>query len=239
MSEPDPVSPAATSKGAGRGKWYAIGAAALVAVVGATASAVITPERVDWFFGLFSGGQTATEFKTVSTRDGAITVDVPLNWLVAPGKWNQTAHPGTGIVAGTVIDGPVTGFVDDGAYLAASSEFAKPADLAGMSESETRDTLTEVLDLDWTIQNCVRDTDVERSKRGWIVESTKWKDCRENTGQRLYEFAAVDADGTVLVIGQVSLVPGTPDVVVDRFFESFIIDVDELPVFEVPHPSFD
>lgn len=239
MSEPDPVSPAATSKGAGRGKWYAIGAAVLVAVLGATASAVITPERVDWFFGLFSGGQTATEFKTVSTRDGAITVDIPQNWLVSQGGWNQTADLGTGIITGTDLEAPVTGFVEDRGYLGASSAVGDSGELAGMSSAETRAALKEVLDLDWTIRNCVRDTDVERTKQGWMVESTKWKDCADNIGQRLYEFAAVDDDGTTLVIGQVSLMPGTPDAVIDRFFDSFIIDIDELPTIEVPHPSLD
>jgi hypothetical protein len=215
---------------------YAVGGAVGIALIGATASALITPERIDAFFGAFGdhSGPTPTasaatvEYKTVVSNDRSITVDIPTEWGANLARWDVSQYPGsalrTGIDTSDLVD-----FAEDGGYLAASAATAVAAGAPAMSSAERRDWLRSYVELDWTIEGCVRQPDPVWERSGWTIEATRWKDCAAYRGERYFEFAATDEDGDVLVIAQVSLSDGTPDAVAERYVESFVVDLDKLP----------
>ena len=215
---------------------YAVGGAVGLAVIGATASALITPERIDAFFGAFGSHAPPTEtatsdavaYKTVVSNDKAITVDIPAEWGANLSKWDWTMDPGSAVRTGVDTTG-VIDFAQDTAYLGASAAAAEAEGAPAMTAAERRDWLRSYVELDWTIEGCVREPDPVWKRAGWTIEATRWKDCATYPGQRYFAFAATDEHGDVLVLAQMSLTDGTPDEIAVRYAESFVVDVDKLP----------
>ncbi|MBM7503818.1 hypothetical protein ACFPER_10055 [Agromyces aurantiacus] len=215
--------------------WYAVGGAVGVAVLGATASAVITPERIDALFGRSdAAGATPTstvapiEYQTVQHTSGAIALDVPEEWGARDARWDVDEHPGAAMRVGFQIES-VTPFGVDGAYAGASVASARAVDATSMSEPERRDWLRGYIVRDWTVDGCVPRPDPGWEKAGWTLETTRWEDCASFEDSRLVEFAALHDDGEVVLVGQISLTAETPDAVAEHLIESIAVQAEKLP----------
>ncbi|WP_169583656.1 MULTISPECIES: hypothetical protein [Microbacterium] len=234
---PEPTEPPAppTGRPSHRGRWTAIIGAVAVAVLGATAAAVITPERVDAIFGMLNPAPTASPSATValathsvSSADGALTVDVPEDWSAQRSRWNVTEDPGTALLLGTALDRYVD-FRNDGAWIGASRDIVVAADVAAMAPRDRAEWLDGFVDLDWSIDGCVPVNEQPRERSGWTVATRVWKECAATKGQRMLEFAAMPENAEVLVIAQVSAHGQTADEVFDVIFDSFVVEPEKVP----------
>ena len=173
---------------------WVIGAATTVgvALVGATASALITPERVDGFFGMFSDSPTPSatpsvtaQFKTVTSLDKSITFEVPANWAARDGRYDVTTFAGSAVMTGTQVDRSIQ-FGEDGAYIGASGEFATLGQLTEASDEVIEGFLqSAVEELDWTLEGCVPAAAAPLLKDDWFVDSRVWKDCASIAGLKV------------------------------------------------------
>jgi hypothetical protein len=215
-------------------RWYAVGGAVGVAVLGATATAIITPERIDAIFGGSTSVPSPTAspspipYDIVSTSSGAITVDVPDDWGARDSVWNVTEDRGDALRTGKQFESEIA-FHVDGAYLGASKAARSLAGATDLDESGRRTLLRSFIEADWSVEGCSTRPDPVWEKPGWLVEATRWEDCASLEGARLFEFAALDRDAEVLVVSQMVLVAGTPDEVVERYVQSFAVDPSKLP----------
>jgi hypothetical protein len=219
---------------------WIIGAASTlaVAIVGATASAVITPERIDAIFGSFGGTPPPTPtpsivaYKSVTSLDKAITMEVPDDWAARDGAYDVTEFTGSALITGTQVETPVE-FGEDGAYVGASAEFARTAQFDVATDDVIEDFLQMSVDeLDWTLENCVASAEEPFAKTGWIVASKAWDDCTSVEGTRLWQVAMVPDDRSSLVSIQVLLRPGAPGEIAAAIVESIVVDSDRLPLSE-------
>lgn len=210
-----------------------------VAVVGATASALITPERIDGLFRSFGGApavatpSTTTSaplaYKSVTSLDKALALEVPTAWAARDGAYDVTNFSGTAIITGTQVDSPVE-FGEDGAYVGASAEFATKGQLVEASDDAITGFLESVVEeLDWTLEGCVPAAASAFEKDGWFVDSRAWKDCASITGSRLWEIAMIPEDRSALVSIQVLLTPDAPAEIVDMVVSSLVVDARRLP----------
>ncbi|SDZ16261.1 hypothetical protein SAMN05216554_2713 [Herbiconiux ginsengi] len=215
---------------------YAIGGAILVAVVGATASAVITPERLDGLFAMFGGGAGAgvaasasstppgLETKNVSSGDKALSFAIPAEWGARTGNYNVSPDAGTAVVTGTQVDSPVE-FGEDGAYVAVSKDFATRTGLAGLESTDLRARADDLVGkADWTIDGCIASDEPSREKDGWQLATRYWTDCAQIPDSKLWEMVAIDDEGTMVVTLQVLLSPDASPEVMDTIVGSFTVD---------------
>lgn len=246
MSEPGAANnasappPPAGEKPSHRGRWTAIVGAIGVAVVGATAAAVITPDRIDAIFGAFNPAPTATaspsptalQMQSVSSADGGLTLEIPESWSYRPSRWNVNEDAGTGLLVGTQLFGSMD-FRNDGGWVGASTEILRTAQVADMTVSEREQWIDAFIDVDWTIEGCIPVNDQPVERTGWMIASRTWKECGSTNGQRMVEFAALSDDLKVLVIGQISLTEDVTDEVFPAIVSAFVVIPDKLPVTAV------
>lgn len=174
--------------------------------------------------------------KSVSSQDGAITVDVPESWSAGDSTWNSTAHPGTGIFAGTQMI-VAADYRNSTVYIGASTAMPAAEDVAAMTIPDRQEWLDEIVDLDWGKDGCLPVSPEPKVKTGWTIATREWKECASTKGQRMLEFAALTDVSDVLVIGQITLTADTPDSVFDSVIESFVITPDKIPTWpSAPHP---
>ncbi|WP_382306635.1 hypothetical protein [Herbiconiux sp. UC225_62] len=239
--QPAPASPATPAAARHPKRFYAIGGAVLVAVVGATASAVITPERLDGLFAMFGGGAgagaatsasstpPALETKNVSSGDKALSFAVPAEWGARTGNYNVSPDAGTAVITGTQVDSPVE-FGEDGAYIAVSEDFATRTGLTGLAADDLRARADDLVgEADWTIDGCVASDEPSREKDGWQLATRYWTDCAQIPDSKLWEMVAIDDEGTMVVTLQVLLSPDASPEIMDAIVGSFTVDPRKLP----------
>ena len=205
-----------------------------VAVVGATASALITPELFSgWLHPTPTPTPAALEFKTVSTSNDAVTVTVVDEWMVLDGTYDVVlggdTDLGSALNAGTRIDSG-TSWNDDWLYVAASSDASLRLGLADQSDAELADwVLEEARAPDWTRENCVLTEGPELEKSDWVIGHADWKNCGTVEGSRFWEIVAVSPDRSVVVVIQSALAPGTPDAAMLAILEGLAVNPAKLP----------
>jgi hypothetical protein len=236
---PAPPSPAAPSTTRHPKRFYAIGAAILVAIVGATASAIITPERLDGLFAIFGGSAGAgvppasttpppLETKNVASDDKALSFAIPAEWGARNGNYNVSPDAGSAVITGTQVDSPVE-FGEDGAYIAVSREFATRTGLTGLASDDLRARADDLVgEADWTIDGCTASDEPTREKDGWQLATRYWENCAQIPGSKLWEMVAIDDDGSVVVTMQVLLSPAASAEIMDTIVESFTVDPRKL-----------
>jgi hypothetical protein len=235
---PAPTSPAPSTTRHPK-RFYAIGAAVLVAIVGATASAIITPERLDGLFAIFGGSAGAgvppasttpppLETKNVASDDKALSFAIPAEWGARNGNYNVSPDAGSAVITGTQVDSPVE-FGEDGAYIAVSREFATRTGLPGLASDDLRARADDLVgEADWTIDGCTASDEPTREKDGWQLATRYWEDCAQIPGSKLWEMVAIDDDGSVVVTMQVLLSADASAEIMDTIVESFTVDPRKL-----------
>lgn len=241
MSEPDssadrPASPPVPVRPSHRGRWTAIIGAVAVAVLGATAAAVITPERIDTLFGLWApaASPSATPLdstaptQSVATQAGSLTLEIPEDWSSRESRWNVSEDAGAGLLVGTQVKS-VIDFRNDGAWIGVSSEITRSSDVAAMSPAARSDWLDSFVDVDWSREGCIPVRSEVPARAGWQLATRSWKECNSTQGQRMLEFAALSDELDLLVMGQISLTDETGDDVFELIVQSFVVSPDKLP----------
>lgn len=218
-----------------RGVLYGVGGAVGVALVGATASALITPERLDALFGWSpaTAGVTPTpvsdEMKTITTGDNAVAVEVPDAWAARDSSYDTFPFAGSALLAGTQIDARITP-THDGLYLDASTTTPVEHGLADLTVEQRTAALKEYVAIaEWDKEGCVPGSEPARSRDGWLVVTRLWQDCVQTEGLRAWEIAALSDDAAVLVTMQITLRPQSGADIVDRIVASFAVDEAKLP----------
>lgn len=237
-------SPASGPSRRGRRWAVAIASAVALAVLGATASALITPERLNNLFGLFGSG---VSYKTVATSDGALTLDVPDTWAARDASYNVTPTAGSAILSGTQVRNPLQ-VLDEGAYAGASADATGQMSMAGFPADPADPDFEQVAqafgqaivdEADWTQVGCTATKEPTRRVDGWVVASQAWKDCADTEGTRVWDIALVKGDGSVFAFLQVFLPSGRPASIVDTTLNSLLIDPRKLPTGVVgENPTF-
>ncbi len=230
----------ATRRSSRRRAWIVgAGSTVTIAVVGALASALITPERIDAFFpqadpspsvAVTVPATPALAFKSATSLDKAIAFDVPTNWAARDGTYNATNFAGTAVITGTQVSATIP-FGEDGAYVGASAEFATLSQLDVATDAVIEEFLeSAVKDIDWSLEGCVPHAADRLVKDGWFVGSRVWKDCASIPGSRLWEIAMIPEDRSSLVSIQIALTASAPDDITLRLIDSLVIIASKLPV---------
>lgn len=198
---------------------------------------MITPERVNQIFGQPTQtpaiGREAPDYKRITSRDSAISVDVPESWLVYPSQFDLASGPaddvGSALFAGTRLS-DVIDLNEDTLYLGASATTARRLKLVGASDDALLDWASdEAATYDWTVDGCVLSNEAVPQIEGWISAGRLWVDCRDLAGTRMVEFAAVSADGSLIVTAQLALSPNAPEELVHDLLTSIAIAPEKLP----------
>lgn len=225
----------------GRKFFYAIAGTAAAAILGATASALITPERFDAIFGTSGKSETAVstsspsptpfhvQTKTISTQDGALSVKVPAAWPARDARFSDSTVVGTAVFSGTDVTTGIT-FTDDGVWIGASFDLAD-RELLSSLDREAREAVANryANEFDWASEGCIVSHEPARTKDGWLIVTKHWVDCAATEGFKLWEIAALNDAGTIMVRSQIALTPGAPVEIVDYVVSSFAVDESRLP----------
>jgi hypothetical protein len=145
-----------------------VGSAVAVAILGATASAVITTDRIDAVFG---GGAvektpsptpTPISYKTVTSLDKSLSFSVPSTWSARDGSYDVTDDQGVAVITGTQVEKSIS-FQHDNAYVAASVD-ATSIDGTVRPSSGRSAFLDAILDEgDWTKEGCILGSEPART----------------------------------------------------------------------------
>lgn len=224
-----------------RGRRAAVIAVASVlgtAVAGAAATALITPARVDQLFGLLGGaaaGQplTEVEVKTVTDADGAVSLEMPAEWIVVDAPYDFGAggvrDPGASLLAGDGV-GDGSDWGEAAIYVAASTATASRY---GLPESTPADRTAVLSDLaaehDWSIDQCLHATDELALPTGFAGVSTSWDSCVQTDGMRVWEIYASSDDGAVFLFLQIFLPPGADASIAHHLVETLTVRRGEIP----------
>jgi hypothetical protein len=205
-----------------------------VAILGATASAVITTDRIDAVFG---GGAvektpsptpTPISYKTVTSLDKSLSFSVPSTWSARDGSYDVTDDQGVAVITGTQVEKSIS-FQHDNAYVAASVD-ATSIDGTVRPSSGRSAFLDAILDEgDWTKEGCILGSEPARTKSGWLIESRYWIDCAAVRGQRVWEIAGFAEDGTAFLMMQVGLNPTSPASITDEILASVSPNPQTIP----------
>jgi len=217
----------------------AIGGVVIVAIVGAIATAIITPGRLDQLIGMFVSPAAPTSidaplrYKTITSPDGAIALEVPATWVMSGASWNSpidgVLDTGTAVFSGPEITSRIT-HGKDAVYIGASASAANRLQFESASGAELSSWLRAQADEpDWSLDNCVLSSDAVPPIRDWIVEARVWKGCGSLDGVRLWEAYAVDPSGRFVAVIQIELAPGTSDDVARHIVGSLVVVEKKLP----------
>lgn len=185
----------------------AIGSIVLASVLGAIATALITPETFRG--GSSNSAQVATSPEptppgliTKRHPDGGLTVDVPQDWPVGRARYNPLLKPGT--ERGTSMDlGPGMGQAVPGVTritVAAGRGLVAEVGVTTENRQEVlRDTLAS---WDWTIDGCVlRQDEVFRNVQ-MEGQLRHWTGCHGLAESHLWEVMALTNDGHAVMVAQ-------------------------------------
>lgn len=235
---PDSTDPAPTPNRRRR----RVGQAALgvvgVAVAGALATAIITPERLDWALGLFSPTAPSAspsietvesvEFKRVTTGDSALAFDVPGDWLVINASWNYEVE---GVLdegsAGLAGDSPrdSNDWGEDGVWVGASVDAATRIGLPGAEPETLSAWAREQVRLNdyWIEQGCVLSSMSPDLPAGVVGEVAVWENCADTAGIRMWELYSVLDSGEAVVLAQLVMTADTTDEMAARIISSIVV----------------
>lgn len=211
------------------------------AIAGAAATALITPERVDQLFGALGSAvasQTASatdpvEYKPVTGVDRAVSLEVPVDWIVIDTSYDVAAggivEPGASLLAGDAV-GDGSDWGESAVYVGASTATASRYELPASTAEERTAILGALADeVDWSIDHCLRTDDALPLPTGFAGISTSWDDCAQTDGMRLWEIYASSADGAVFLLAQIFLPPGADASIARHVIETLTITRSEIP----------
>ncbi|WP_344738111.1 hypothetical protein [Microbacterium awajiense] len=224
-----------------------VGQAALgvigVAVAGALATAIITPERLDWALGLLATPDPSAspvqetaqsvQFKRVTTSDSALAFDVPEDWLVVAARWNYEIdgvldEGSAGIAGHSPADWVDWG--EDGVWLGASVDAATRLGLPGAGHETSAAWVREQVRLNdyWLDQGCVLSSMHPAPPDGVVGEVVVWENCAGTAGVRLWELWSVLDAGEAIVLAQLTMTSETSDEAAARIISSIVIAPDRI-----------
>jgi hypothetical protein len=178
--------------------WSVIGVVA-TAVVGALATAIITPESLrSWF----TGDEQSVEYHRVDTLDGTLAFEVPAAWAANDSDFDEfDGTVGPGLTAGIDPSLPENS-VQSKAFLGASR--VRTGDLG--TGAELSAALTERLHADdWTLDGCTFDGESSlETEDGLRGPYRIWRGC-SSTDLSLYEAWLAPADGSYVAVVQVQV----------------------------------
>ena len=210
------------------------------AIAGAAATALITSERVDQFFGILGGaaaGQVATEtkpveYKTVTDADHAVLLEIPADWIVVDTSYDVAAggvrEPGASLLAGDGV-GDGSDWGESAVYAGASTATASRYELPQSTPAERMAVLSGLTaEYDWSIDQCLHATDELALPTGFAGVSTNWDNCAQTDGMRVWEIYASSDDGTVFLFVQIFLPPGADASIAHHVVETLTVTRSEI-----------
>lgn len=211
----------------------AVGSVLGTAIAGASAAALITPERVDQFFGMFGGAPDPVDYKTVTDADRSVSLEVPSDWIVVDAPYDVDAggvrEPGAALLAGDGV-GDGTDWGESAVYIGASTVTASRYALPELTPAERMAILGTLADeADWSIDDCLHANDALTLPTGFTGVSTSWDDCAQTDGMRLWEIYASSDDGAVLLFLQIYLPPGVDASLARHMVETLTVTRSEIP----------
>lgn len=221
---------------AGRNKTLTVvGTTVLTAVVGALATALISPERVDRVLGTSAPSTTAPDpegitYKPATSPDGALSVRVPQEWPAAPATFNDQ-WSGEGLVGVGVRAGDLSPDMYDTDYIYASAASASSngLDLTALSDAQLRAQLEKEAYQDWTRDGCRPATTQVEVPAAWVAAVQAWDGCAGVDGMRVWDARLVSSNRQVISSLQVLLLANTPIEVVEEAFDSLAVQEARLP----------
>lgn len=210
------------------------------AIAGAAATALITPQRIDQLFGILGGAASQValetdpvEYKTVTDADGAISLEMPEDWIVVDAPYDVAfggvREPGASLLAGDGV-GDGSDWGESAIYVGASTATAARYELPESTPAERTATLEAIADdVDWSIDDCLHATDELALPRGFAGVATSWDDCAQTDGMRVWEIYAASDDGTVFLFVQIFLPPGADASVAHDLAETLTVTRGEIP----------
>lgn len=209
-----------------------------MAVVGAIAAAVITPDRLASLFPDRTTASSAATVEPVSYKsavspDGAVTLDIPKSWGTLRGRYNITydghSDVGSAFNVGTNPQGG-TDYGKDGAYVGVSREAADRANFSSMSGQEKRTWIERQMAADdWTIDGCVLTARTLPGKAGWYLVSAYWKDCLGVPGNDQWNVIGISNDNTTVVDMELDKSPAVSDATLRHIVATFAIQPSKIP----------
>ena len=211
------------------------------AIAGAAATALITSERVDQFFGVLGGaaaGQVASEtkpleYKTVTDDDRAVLLEIPADWVVVHTSYDAAfggvREPGASLLAGDGV-GDGSDWGESAVYVGASTATASRYELPESTPAERTAVLSALAEeYDWSIDQCLHATDELALPTGFAGVSTSWDDCAQTDGMRVWEIYASSDDGAVFLFMQVFLPPEADASIARHLVETLTVTRSEIP----------
>lgn len=234
----DAVGPQATRPRGRRAAAIAVASVLGTAIAGAAATALITPARVDQLFAMLGGatsGQSApeVEFKTVTDTEGAVSLEIPADWMVVDAPYDFATsgirEPGASLLAGDGV-GDGSDWGEPAIYVGASTATAARYGLPEATPAERTTALGALAEeLDWSIDQCLHATDDLALPTGFAGVSTSWDNCAQTDGMRLWEIYASSEDGAVFLFVQIFLPPGTDAALAHHLVETLTVTRAEIP----------
>lgn len=210
------------------------------AIAGAAATALITSERVDQFFGILGGaaaGQVASEtkpleYKTVTDGDRALSSrylrtgssSTPATTLCSAASASRALRCWPATASATAATG---------ASPRSTSERPprRPRGTSCRSRPRRSGPVLSALaaEYDWSIDQCLHSTDELAPPTGFVGVSTSWDDWAQTDGMRVWEIYASSDDGAVFLFVQVFLPPGADASVAHHLAETLTVTKSEVP----------
>ena len=209
------------------------------AFVGAVATAIITPDRINHLFRLPANASVTetthsdVRYRTVTDRHGAISMSVPASWATLQGRFDVSfdgvQDKGVALNAGTdPQQGSLYGV--DGVYVGASSATSTRLRMNDWSKSEVLAWATEQNEVsDFTLDSCVLTPRRVASPPGWITASRVWDNCLGKEGWSVFDIVGVSPDRRVVVVVDLRKSQAMPDAVLIKVAKSVAVQVEHLP----------
>ena len=236
-SAEEPPSPEPTRARALTSKGTVIGTTVLTAVVGALATAIISPERIDRLFGAGDAERDRPppiSYKRVAERTGAVSVRVPDSWAVTTSRYEGVdgVTDGSGRALRTGPDPTSTvPSTQEVAWVGASRTAPEELGLLDLTDDAARTLLQDQIDgLDYRDMGCTRTDDhLLDLAATWVTAVAVWEGCGAVEDWRVWEVAMLAKDRRSLVTVQIGLSPSTPDEVAEQLVESVTVVPSQLP----------
>lgn len=251
-------SPTATAPDAaahGRHTGLGLRTAVVTAVVTALVGAFINREHLDFLASkVRAKAPPAPELKLVSDPTSTISTKVPTTWGVVEGRFNvpflgrQPAGRAVQVGAGPALRSEGINFTSPSAYIAASTEMAKAADIASRAGSELDGWLrTAAKNDDWSKEGCTYESEEWATATDVRLNVQIWKDCNGLAGTHLVTAFGASTERGLVVLVQVSCDASTDVDTARAVITSIAVREEKLPAgssaaepgaSQVPKPSW-
>lgn len=205
---PPPPDPRRGRSGTLKNAGIALGSIVLASVLGAVATALITPETFRGF-GAGPARETATPIPADPVflvpkhhPDGGLSVDVPEDWPVARAEYNPLLKPQAG--QGTSMSlGPDSGHLRAGGTRMAVAAGRDLVTELGVTPANKQQVMRDtVAHLDWTVDGCVLREDEEFRSVQMEGQLRHWTGCDGLSKSHLWEVIALTNDGAAVAVVQ-------------------------------------